>query len=124
MTSPFCKRCWQLFPGIAASCVTIALHQFGAIAPLENAVYRGFFQIRGTQTWDERVVLITIDDDTLAQLGQFPIARDHYTRLLKRLSQAPPAVIGFNILFVEPGPTDTAFATAIAQAGKIGRAHV
>ncbi len=119
MTSPFSKRAWRLLPGMVASLITVGLYQTGAIAPLEDAAYRGLFRLRGAQPWDERIVLVTIDDKTLAQLGQFPLARDHYTQLLQKLSESDSAVIGFNILFAESGSGDEAFAQAIAAAGNV-----
>ena len=119
MMSPYFKRVWRLLPGVLAGLITTGLHQTGAITPLEDAAYRGLFQLRGAQAWDERIILITIDDKTLAQLGQFPIARDYYTQLLVRLSEAQPAVVGFNILFTESGPADEAFAEAILEANNV-----
>lgn len=119
MTSPFSKKLWRLLPGLTAALITVGLQQTGAIAPLEDAAYRGFFRIRGERQWDNRIVLITIDDATLAQLGEFPLSRDHYTRLLEQLSASPPAVIGFNLLFVEPSPADAEFAVAIADANNV-----
>ena len=119
MTSPYFKRVWRLFPGILAGLITTGLHQTGAITPLEDAAYRGLFQLRGERAWDERIILITIDDKTLAQLGQYPLARDYYTQLLLELSEFQPAVVGFNILFTEPGPADEAFAQAIIAADNV-----
>ncbi|NEQ42713.1 MAG: EAL domain-containing protein [Leptolyngbya sp. SIOISBB] len=119
MTSPFSKRAWRLLPGIVASLITVGLHQGGAITPVEDAAYRGLFRLRGAQSWDERIVLITIDDKTLAQLGQYPLSRDHYTQLLQRLSTSSPAVIGFNILFAESTTEDTAFTQAMIGANNV-----
>ncbi|MEM1310381.1 MAG: CHASE2 domain-containing protein, partial [Cyanobacteria bacterium P01_H01_bin.153] len=119
MTSPFFKRFWQLLPGIAAVATTVVLSQSEAIAPLESAVYRGLFQLRGPQTWEDRIVLIKIDDATLAQMGQFPLPRDYYTQLLEQLSRSRPAVIGFNILFVDASPADTQLADAMTKVNNV-----
>ncbi|MEM6837486.1 MAG: EAL domain-containing protein [Cyanobacteria bacterium P01_C01_bin.120] len=119
MTSPSFKQCWRMFSGIVAVAATLVLSQSEAIAPLESAVYRGLFQLRGAQMWEERIVLITIDDETLAQIGQFPLPRDYYTQLLEQLSRSRPAVIGFNILFPESSPADAELADAMAKANNI-----
>jgi diguanylate cyclase (GGDEF)-like protein len=119
MTSRFFKKQWRLLPGGLATLITVSLSQLGALRPLENASYRGFFHLRGQQRWDDRIALINIDDQTLAELGQFPLSRDRYAQLLQQLMEADVAVIGFNILFAEPSPADASLAEAIAQSGNV-----
>jgi len=119
MTLRFFKTAWRLLPGLLAVAVTAGLYQLEVLTPLENAAYRGLFRLRGQQPWHDNIVLITIDDKTLTQLGQFPLDRDYYTQLLQQLSKTQTAVVGFNILFVEPGPDDAAFAQAIATADNV-----
>ena len=119
MTLPFSKTAWRLLPGLLAAAVMVGLYPLKAITPLDEAAYRGLFRLRGERPWHDDIVLIVIDDNTLAQLGQFPLPRDYYTQLLLQLSQAQPAVIGFNILFVEPRPGDEALAQAIATANNV-----
>jgi diguanylate cyclase (GGDEF)-like protein len=119
MKSLFFKTAWRVLPGLLAAAVTVGLYQLKALTPLEDAAYRGLFWLRGEQPWQDNIVLITIDDQTLTQLGQFPLNRDYYTQLLRQLSQTQTAIIGFNILFVEPGPEDAALAQAIAAADNV-----
>jgi diguanylate cyclase (GGDEF)-like protein len=117
MISRFSRSLWRLLPGGIAVLVTAALTQGGAIAPLEQLSYRWLFQSRGAGAWDDRIVLITIDDATLAELGQFPLPRQEYAALLAALTPAKPGAIAFNIVFTDPSPGDDAFAAAIAQSG-------
>lgn len=119
MTSRCFSRCanylWRLLPGSVAAIVVVLLHALGAIASLETVGYRALFHLRGARAWDDRIVVIAIDDVTLTTLGQFPSSRDVYARVLAQLSQNPTA-IGLNLLFTEPSEADAALAAAIAQA--------
>ena len=88
-----------------------------------------FSRLRGEQAWDDRLVLIKIDDASLAQLGRFPWPRQHYTDLLKVLSSADaggrsgaldsPSLAVFDLLFSEASPDDPALAKAMSQHGHV-----
>ena len=119
MTSRFSRKRWRLLPGCFAALITLALCYLGVLTQLENASYRWSFQMLGARSWDDRIVLVTIDDDTLGELGQYPLSRDVYTQLLEKLSASRPSVIGFNILFIEPSPADAELAAAIAKMGNV-----
>lgn len=59
-------------------------------------------QSRAVPKTPSPVVAIDVDDDSLAQLGQWPWPRKHLVDLVDRLRSAGVAVITFNILFAEP----------------------
>ena len=65
------------------------------------------------------LVLVVIDDESLQKLGRFPFDRIVYAQLLDRLKQARAKVVVFDILFIEPTPSDKAFAEAIRRFGKV-----
>lgn len=113
------KQLWRLLPGLAAALVTLGLANLGAFKPFELASYRWRFQWRGAVPWDQRIVLVTIDDATLAELGQFPLSRQVYTQLLERLIEADTVAIAFNLLFIEPTPADADLARTISQQGNV-----
>ena len=110
---------WRLLPGIVAAIATLGLTAWGKLEGLDQALYRSLFQGRGTLDWHSDIVLITIDDASLAQLGRFPWPRRLYSELLDRLSEAPPQVIVFNILFTESSADDEIFAQEIATQGNV-----
>ncbi|MGF1457741.1 MAG: EAL domain-containing protein [Leptolyngbyaceae cyanobacterium] len=119
MTSHCSSRYWRLLPGAVSALATFFLSYVGVLSPLENSVYQGLFRLRGEHPWDDRIVLITVNDKTLAELKQYPLSREHYAELLQQLAPSQPAAIGFNILFVEPSPADSRFAAAIAAADNV-----
>ena len=69
------------------------------------------------------VVIVAIDERSIAELGRFPWSRAVHAELLRHLRQA--SAVGFDILFAEPqsgpkGPqADRAFAEAIRQHGRV-----
>jgi len=48
------------------------------------------------------IVLVAIDDDSIAQLGRWPWPRSRMAAAIEKLKAAEPKVIGLNILFSEP----------------------
>lgn len=49
---------------------------------------------------DSRIVVVTIDDETLKRLS-YPLDRGDYIPFLNNLIKAKPAVVGFDILFID-----------------------
>lgn len=47
------------------------------------------------------LVIIAIDDQSIAHIGQWPWPRAEYAKLLDTLKSAPPKVIGFDVVFSE-----------------------
>jgi CHASE2 domain-containing sensor protein len=68
------------------------------------------------------VIIIGIDEVSLAQIGRWPWSRDTHVKLLNRLQQENTAAIGFDVIFSEPEKNqqnDTNLAAAIKQAGNV-----
>lgn len=100
----------------------MGLWQAGAWQPLELLGFNLLLNTRNRLyhfTWDERVAVISIDDATLNEYGEFPLSRDRYTQLLETLEASPPGAIGFDILFTEPTKYDSGLAEAIEINGNI-----
>ncbi len=57
------------------------------------------------------ILIVAIDDKSIAALGGWPLSRSHYAELLKKLAdeQYQPKKIGFDILFLDPTPADQFF---------------
>ncbi|MEA5618054.1 adenylate/guanylate cyclase domain-containing protein [Cronbergia sp. UHCC 0137] len=111
-----------LFPGVLTALFSMGLWQVGAWYSLELLGFNLLFNVGNSlshSSWDSRIAVIAIDDATLKQYGQFPLSRDRYTQLLTTLEPSPPAVIGFDILFIEPTIHDPALAEAMAINGNI-----
>lgn len=72
---------------------------------------------------DNKVVIIEVDDKSLALLGEWPWSRDIHADLLNTLSQANVKAVGFDVLFSQNRQSnseqDAYFARAIKQAGNV-----
>lgn len=70
---------------------------------------------------DPRIVLVTIDDPSLKELGRWPWPRSLHADLIDRLSAAQPAAILFDVIFSEPGvpANDRRLAAAVCNAGNV-----
>ncbi|TAE58657.1 MAG: adenylate/guanylate cyclase domain-containing protein [Nostocales cyanobacterium] len=109
-------------PYLLTTVLSLGLWQIGAWTTLELLGFNLPFNMRthlSNQTWDERIAVIAIDDQTLAKYGKFPISRHHYTQLLETLAASPPAAIGFDILFSEPTIDDQNLADAMEFSGNV-----
>ena len=105
-----------LGPSLAAAGLGVGLFGLGIWEPLEQMVYTSLFLTRdriGALQWDERIVVIAIDNDSLADYGPYPWSRHLYATLLDHLMAAQPAAVGFDILMPEATPEDAQLAESI-----------
>ncbi|MBC2653923.1 CHASE2 domain-containing protein [Pseudomonas sp. MSSRFD41] len=71
---------------------------------------------------DSRILLVTIDDYSLQQLGRWPWPRAIHGQLLDRLTTAGAKGVLFDVILSEPGSTvenDTRLAAALCRAGNV-----
>ncbi|MEM8542433.1 MAG: adenylate/guanylate cyclase domain-containing protein [Cyanobacteria bacterium P01_H01_bin.119] len=109
-----------LISGLFASAIGIGLLVLHGWEPLERLAYNRLFQARDYLTplaWDQRIVVIAIDQASLDQYGRFPWPRDRYAALLDKLLTVQPAAVGFDILFVESTVHDVRLAESLAISG-------
>jgi signal transduction histidine kinase/CheY-like chemotaxis protein len=100
------KSRWRWVPGLAAGLLTILLLKLGVWAPFEQVAYRQIFRLRGTHHLDSRIVVVAIDEASIRAEGQFPWDRSRYVKLLKKLRQSNPRVVGFTFPFTYDSALD------------------
>ena len=111
-----------LGPSLAAAGLGVGLFALGIWEPLEQRVYSGLFLTRdrlGSLQWDDRIVVVAIDDSSLADEGPYPWPRDRYAALLDRLMLVQPAAVGFDILMPEATSDDAQLAESIGFSGNV-----
>ena len=111
-----------LGPSLAAAGLGVGLFALGIWEPLEQRVYSGLFLTRdrlGALQWDDRIVVVAIDDSSLADEGPYPWPRDRYAALLDRLMLVQPAAVGFEVLMPEATPDDAQLAESIGFSGNV-----
>ena len=57
------------------------------------------FALRGKRPADPRIVIVGIDDKTLQTIGSFPLPRNNYALLIRKLKQGGASVIAFDETF-------------------------
>lgn len=77
------------------------------------------FRLRPQPATTDKIILIEIGDDTVKNLGQWPISRSYHAILVKALSEAGAKSIVFDLFFSEPGEYDDDFEGAIKDAGNV-----
>jgi adenylate cyclase len=65
---------------------------------------------------DADVVIVDIDENSLAQIGRWPWKRNQIASLITKINAAKPAVIATDIVFAEPSPEDSVLRAAFEQA--------
>ena len=107
----------------------LALLALFSEARLSNARWVELVQLRSFDSFmrarprpykDAPVIVVDIDDESLARLGQWPWPRTLLAQLVRRLNAAGASAIAFDAVFAEPdraaAGNDAAFAREIARA--------
>jgi adenylate cyclase len=85
--------------GITAA--VLIFYVLGFFDRMENASIDFRFARRGLRPADSRIVLITINDDSLKKLGLYPWPREIHARLVDLLTRAGAEAVAFDVLFLE-----------------------
>ena len=75
--------------------------QWGPLQLLENKSYDLRARLRAKKP-QAPIVIVAIDDASIAQLGRWPWPRGYMAELMAQISSYGPALIGTNILYTEP----------------------
>ncbi|NER94946.1 MAG: CHASE2 domain-containing protein [Symploca sp. SIO1B1] len=101
-------RQWQgvflIAPSVTA--IVLALNTTGLFQLLEWAALDQYFRLRRREPPDSRLLLVTIDEADIRQVGKWPIPDAVLADLITKLKAAQPRAIGLNVyrdLPVEPG---------------------
>jgi eukaryotic-like serine/threonine-protein kinase len=112
------KNIWKAdwFAGLIVSLLFLFAANSNLLQGLERTAYD--WGVRASsRTPGDKVVLITIDDQSIANLGRWPWARDVHARMIDMLAAAKAKVIGYTVFFTEPQrDPGLAYIEKIAQA--------
>jgi CHASE2 domain-containing sensor protein len=105
----FKRRLWRGWTVIIAFCIAtpiILLRLTGLLQGVEWDVFDQFVQLRPLEPPDPRLVLVTIDEKDITQIGQWPLPDAVLARAINNLKAHNPSAIGIDLyrdLPVEPG---------------------
>ena len=81
---------------------TTGLYKYPFLIQLENWTYDARLNFTLPDTLDERVVIVDIDENSLAEVGRWPWGRDKLATIVENLFGLYQAdVVGFDIVFAE-----------------------
>ena len=100
-------------PGPIAAAVAIGAIQLGATVPAEDFAYNRSTELRGERAWDDRIVVVEIDDESIDKFRDLPNNRSYYAKLVKILTKYNASTIAFEQVFNDITPNDDEFIKAI-----------
>ncbi len=107
---PWLSHCFSLGAiAVGVAFASIGLQEAGIFQGLELAVLDRAFRLRPLENKTIPIVIVTISEADLVGLNQFPISDQTLSKVIERLKQEKPTVIGLNLyrdLPVEPGYQD------------------
>src|SRR5574341_2198015 len=111
----------QFAGGLGAAVVTVALVSTGFLEPLENWSLDQLFGLRGARPPVTPIIIVTIDESSIAELGKWPFPRSMHGDLVDRLSAGRPLAIGIDVILETPSrrEEDEALGAAVARAGNV-----
>jgi len=102
--------------GLFASAVVVAAILWRGTAPFDNLLYDRL-SAAARPVADQDILIVAIDDPSLAALGKWPWDRSTHARLIERLQAKQPRSITFDILLAETSmaASDASLAEAMRQ---------
>ncbi|MGP1426515.1 MAG: CHASE2 domain-containing protein, partial [Ottowia sp.] len=121
MRLPF-HRFWRMALALAVLALALlhalGVHESDLLTLADQRLYDARLRLFMPATLDERVVIVDVDEASLAELGQWPWPRERMAELVEEVLRSQRAsVIGFDAVFAEAGrgseESDARFAAAL-----------
>jgi adenylate cyclase len=110
--------------GIVAGLVVVLVVQLGRMETFEYlSLDRVLFAYRPSAAPTLPLVIVSIDESSVAELGQWPFPRAMHGELVRAISEGKPLAIGFDVIFDTPSlrgeEDDAVLGAAVAAAGNV-----
>lgn len=86
---------------ITAAALLLHIFRPDLLGRLELLVYDSLLRLTHSQQTLDTIVIVDLDEDTLAQYGQWPWPRYRVARLLEKIAADKPKVVGLDMVFAE-----------------------
>jgi adenylate cyclase len=96
----------------------LGVYALGGFDGLENKSLDLRFRLRGDRPSQGDVVIVTVDEKSIARMGRWPWSRDVHARLIDRLTEAGARAVIFDVLFTEPDKSQPEGDAALGQAAR------
>ena len=92
-----------LIPLLFALMHASELLQIGVLQRLDDIIYDARLRATMPKTMDDRIVIVDIDEKSLAEIGRWPWGRNKLADLVEELlNRQKVSLIGFDVVFAEP----------------------
>ncbi len=106
------RHAWEALLALGVALVMLfglaATSEFGLPLRLESLTLDARFRLRPAPSEPSPVVIVDIDDASIAEIGRWPWSRAVFARLLDGLAAAGAKVVALDLLFTEPQPSPLA----------------
>jgi adenylate cyclase len=91
-----------LIPLVFALMHASGILRIGVLQRLDDIIYDARLRATMPQTLDDRIVIVDIDEKSLAEIGRWPWARNRLAELVEELhDRQKTALLGFDVVFAE-----------------------
>ena len=92
-----------LIPLVFALLHAMGVLHIGVLQRLDDIIYDARLRATMPRTLDERIVIVDLDEKSLAEVGRWPWARNRMAELVDELfDRQKIAMVGFDVVFAEP----------------------
>lgn len=118
-------RDWLILSGFLLLLASLLIF-FQVLKPVDQTLYDQLLQTQSRPARDD-IIIVAIDDYSLAELGKWPWPRARHAELIRQISKAKPTAIGVDIIFAESESSsqletqsgDHLLALAMREAGNV-----
>lgn len=112
-----------LVQAIVVVALVVALDMSSLLRAPNRLIQDALISLQGRDVSQSDVIIVCIDDKSIAALGQWPWRRAHHAALIDNIDKDAPRAIGMDVLFIEPDAhhanDDAVFADALSRSGKV-----
>jgi signal transduction histidine kinase/CHASE2 domain-containing sensor protein/ActR/RegA family two-component response regulator len=113
------RLAWRWLPGPLAAAMAIGLVHLGASQPVEDFAYNRLTELRGERAWEDRVVVVEIDDESVEEFKDLLTNRLYYAQAIDILRKAKASTIAFEQVFNNETTADEQLAKAMNRHGAV-----
>ncbi len=114
----FLRLAFAWVPVLLAVLHVVGVVRLGALEWVDSLIYDTRLRATMPQTLDPRIVIVDVDEKSLAEVGQWPWPRHRLAHITNELfDRQRVAVLGFDVVFAEPDAT-SALSTLEGLAGR------
>jgi CHASE2 domain-containing sensor protein len=89
----------------AGAAIVVAVMLLNQVTDVIGSLERKFYDVASTSSArqpSDRVAIIAIDDQSIANIGRWPWPRDVHAKLIDQLAEAKAKTIVHTVFFIEP----------------------